>query len=304
MIFAHHPLVCFFWDRVRHSPRLGTAVLFLVGLFGWAASPALMATDNPTRLYKVEFLVFKYLSPQTLEQPDGTQRPPERTENDYYLADQQPLMPFQVARVAEEKLSLQGAARRLGRAAGYRILQYGGWYQPLSKRNDKILVRIAGGESFDDKFELEGTLSLYRNRFLHIRADVALMTYRLMDTAGKPRWTEPGLSSNSPVDQTVERWNDQARNKPLSSMPTLMTSGSIDQPAAIALPGAENPTEVRQPRYEPDLGWKIRESRKIKIKELHLLDHPYFGILVMVDSLDLEPQTAPSETTEGSEPSS
>ena len=132
---------------------------------------------------------------------------------------------------------LDGVRRRLAGSGIYRPFLHLAWRQPsLAKRRARhVRVRSArvpepgAGESPPSlRPAMDGTVQLYRGRFLHLNAD--LLYYRA---------TLAGTS-----------------------------------PGAVALPDGDGdgfPTVFR-----------LTQSRRMRLQELHYLDHPLFGVLVRV----------------------
>lgn len=299
-------------NRVFHTVKNGwmatTAALILVS--GVGTSTSVNAEEETTRWYKAEYLVFKYLSPQTSEALDTTERLTPNDSPEYYLVNHKPQTPYQLKRIPDDKLSMQATAKRLKRAAGYRVLDLGGWYQPLYKRDDKLSVHIEGGEIFGDQPELQGTLTFYRNRYIHVRADMALSTFKLSRNESIPFWLthEEGIPSQDVVLDWYGLLHYNAQpDEPTRSEPLELTMDSNDprlenneeKPDEDSTDNIQSGDKFPTLSYVLDKTWKISESRKLRSGELHLLDHPYFGILVSFDLVELpSQQTSPESGSE------
>jgi len=263
------------------------------------------AEDDAVRWYKVEYLAFKYLAPETSEKLDTSVRLQQPEDATHYLVDQKPQTPYQLQRLTETSLSLAPAVKRLKRAANYRILDVGGWIQPMYKGNKEFTVQISGGEQFGDQRELQGTLRFFRNRFIHVKANVGLMTFKLSRNQALSAWLSKDHTTLT-QDLALD-WYGLLLYNP----DTQVTSRDESEPLVLALnnydidaerESAGEPVEEKpesdqiSTRYIADKTWIISESRKLRSGETHLLDHPYFGVLVTIDAIETPTQAENEET--------
>ncbi|MBA59804.1 MAG: hypothetical protein CMQ40_11640 [Gammaproteobacteria bacterium] len=72
--------------------------------------------------------------------------------------------------------SLSKIANRLGRSSKFEILANRSWIQPLSPIKTPIL--IMEGAKHENRFEVEGTLALSKNRFLHAETNLWFNKFR------------------------------------------------------------------------------------------------------------------------------
>ena len=99
-------------------------------------------------------------------------------------------------------------------------------------------------------------------------------------------WRQPGLGDNRARSVYI---SDRPA-KPLSSDQELGALESLDRP--IEIPRIEGTIRVRTGRllfvtadfvnYTAQVPTRIRERRRVKLKELHYFDHPLFGVIVQV----------------------
>lgn len=81
------------------------------------------------------------------------------------------------ALLEKDQLQLNNAVRRVLRQADFRALFHGAWRQIIPNRDEAISIVITGGDRFDNHFELEGTITLGVNRYLHIETDLWLSAF-------------------------------------------------------------------------------------------------------------------------------
>lgn len=69
------------------------------------------------------------------------------------------------------------AAEQVEKVWAYRPLFAGRWQQQLDSRKDAPSILIQGGDAFDDYQELNGSIRLSRERYLHIHSDLWLSKF-------------------------------------------------------------------------------------------------------------------------------
>ena len=65
---------------------------------------------------------------------------------------------------------LQEIKEKIKRSAGMRVLAHESWIQPIG--SDQTSIMIQGGAERGEKYELEGFITIYRKRFLHVMTDL------------------------------------------------------------------------------------------------------------------------------------
>ena len=65
---------------------------------------------------------------------------------------------------------LREIKEKIKRSAGMRVLAHESWIQPIG--SDQTSIMIQGGTQRGEKYELEGFITLYRKRFLHVMTDL------------------------------------------------------------------------------------------------------------------------------------
>lgn len=201
--------------------------------------------------YQVELVVFARSG------GDGE----ERLRQDYrlrYPARLVALQPTQVSAAApfqllpNDTLRLARDAAALDRA-GMRVLFHGAWRQQPQARERADSVLIQGGRRFGAHHELEGYVTLGLERYLHIDSDLWLSRF--------------GAAGDAPIDG------------PQLPLPPMATAADQPQPAAEDAAGD----------YAIEQLAVLREQRKMRSGELHYLDHPRFGALVLVTPVETAP---------------
>lgn len=176
--------------------------------------------------------------------------------------------------LAPDQYQLGDAAKRLFRQRGIRKLFHETWRQPMGPRDDTESVVIRGGDSFDNHFELEGSITLAQERYLHIHTDLWLSTF----------------VGNSGLDG--------AMSTVLPKLPITLNSPIIDVPhPSLSDPLSINESVLPKQSQGISTNWMddisnnlfaveqtvaLRQQRRMRSGEIHYIDHPLMGLLVKV----------------------
>lgn len=161
--------------------------------------------------------------------------------------EEQPLIAFQLLPTRDGEL--RDSVRRISRQADFRTLFHGVWRQPLEGRDSAKTIVINGGDRFGNHFELEGTVTLAVNRYLHIETDLWLSSFinsgglETLSHLRLPPSPRAATAQHSTIAATEERMDQQY---------------AIEH---IAL---------------------MRQKRRMRSGELHYIDHPSMAILIKI----------------------
>lgn len=212
-----------------------------------AALSTLPSLAQAAQLYKVEVLVFSHENPNGVEQEYWPERPPldlsasmlPRPWDGYPLSNLEEL--------PQNDLRLGGDAAALSRSGNYKLLYHRGWLQSVGGKSSAREVRIKA--DFDD-YHLDGSLKVYRNRYLHAQP-------RLELTSSAPMMMQQ--------TQQFERLDSE-------TVPTgVETVIPLDQLDSQMSDGPQR--------------WRLDQSRRMRSNETHYIDHPRFGVLLRIRSL-------------------
>ncbi len=87
------------------------------------------------------------------------------------------LAPELMLSLDEKELTLSSIATKLSRQSRYRLLFHKSWYQELQPKKTAPAMPLSGGTVYDDHHELEGTIRISKNRFLHVTAHLWLTDF-------------------------------------------------------------------------------------------------------------------------------
>jgi hypothetical protein len=195
--------------------------------------------------------------------------PADTTEHPYTLLD-------------DDQLTLKNAVRRLRAQRDFRPLFHAAWRQPIDSRSEAKSIIINAGERFDDHYELEGTIKLGLERYLHVETDLWLSSFVSNIGLSETRWPVLPKRPNNPKNASTNEWGSQ---------PPASTERSL-----LQLLGNQ---------FSVERTLVLQQQRRMRSDELHYIDHPLMGVLIRVTTYEkpepekeLTPDTAslPTET--------
>lgn len=208
--------------------------------------------------------------------------------------DPTPLKAF-VKLPSEQRLLNKEVASVIGQY-DFRPLFHQAWRQTINERDESLSIAINGGEAFDDHFELEGSIKISLERYLHIHTDLWLN--RFVSNAGEQPLSWPLLP---PVPRSVaEQSATDLVFAPVNPEPVAELD---DFNAELELPPVTDPltganqflakqlAHLRDKQYRVDKTIVLRQHRRMRSAELHYIDHPLFGVLIRIDPYDPEALT-------------
>lgn len=277
-----------------HFSELPKLLLLLLLVVSGSAS----AAQEAPRWYDVEVILFA--------QKSQSYRDSEVWPVDYTLPDienakelvqlpagrELPAKPMAFRQLTPDELKLSDDAERIDKASDLDLLAHFGWRQPGLSDDQAVAVKVSIPARQDESKdtaptegtlasqppalpELEGTLKLILSRYLHIDAD---LLYR-----------EPLKAED--VQQVA------AEDTPVPTMGEVEDSNQTKLPAQqqdLFMLAEQGGLSEDQPHYRV---YRMQQSRRMRSGELHYLDHPVFGLAVMVTPYEppaKSPATAPA----------
>ena len=183
--------------------------------------PSLASADN---LYKVEMLVFANESGIGIQDEYWPPLPPVDTGAALFPRPWNGYPLETLEELPRNDLRLSRDAALLARSGRYQVLYHRGWLQSIGSAQRTTPVRIKASSG---NYELDGSISLSRQRFLHVRPNLQLSQF------GQPGPASATAESAAPVD------------------------------------------------YRPT-AWQLQDSRRMRSNEIHYIDHPKLGILMII----------------------
>ena len=170
------------------------------------------------------------------------------------------------------------ALRSLKLSSRYRILTQLSWIQDLEPRKRAPAVLIQGGERYGEHYELEGYVRIALERYLY--AEPQLWLSRFGYQQGN-YYLPRRPNRHQPIDEEVEIPQEDTLppQEALVEFPGTDMSIEDNAPSQPVIPVGAEPVERIV---------VMSEERRMRSDELHYIDNPLFGLLIMIS----KPQTS------------
>lgn len=160
----------------------------------------------------------------------------------------------------------------------YRTLFQGSWRQTLKNRRSAPAILIQGGDQQGEHYELEGYVKVAVERYLYL--DTNLWFSRFGD--GKGDFYLP---------RQPYRFSGQEETEPDFDTLTARPEDSSEYQDDYQQFVEQNPQFQEKQRYGASNTPIARivvmdQLRRLRSNEVHFLDHPLFGVLVMITNVD------------------
>lgn len=225
--------------------------------------------------------------------------------------------PFVLLDKSERQLNID--VQRINRKNNLRVLFHEAWRQPIEPQQSPTNVLILGGNEYDGHYELEGTLNLRVNRYLHVSTNLWLNRFAANYGQESLHWpplpdipqdlpresddTNPSTDESFTQTYGISSPNQERRNT--YSDNTNSTSinyafGSSNQDASQwGLTSNANPywdsastlTKAKSSAYLVEEIILMQQSRRMRSEELHYIDHPRMGITIKITPYELTDTT-------------
>lgn len=224
---------------------------------------------------------------QIAKQPQNTSQPKQKAGGDFYL------------QLDQDQQLLSDKAKALSLSRNQRVLFHKSWNQQLGKKSTAAAIIINGGQAYADHTELEGYIRLSKARYLHIDANLWLSRFSPSLAGEMGNW--PLLPDVPGHHRIVNDFNVGADNN------FHYQGGDAEQDIAIQNADLNqdtrpDPEQLQQGLMAHDLAQQqnqgltggyhveeiqnIRQSRRMRSRELHYIDHPAFGLIVQLTPIE------------------
>ena len=170
------------------------------------------------------------------------------------------LSPFTL--LGESEYQLAPELEAMSRSSRYRPLFHQAWVQPVPGRDEVAALKIRGGQSYGEQAELEGYLELYVERYFHLTTDLQLIHYTRTDNPFRLIDDDQGTDLEPYAGLSLQQG------------PPLFRS-VISQ------------TADGERYFVATESISLQQRRRMRSGELHYLDNPEFGMLILITPLDI-----------------
>lgn len=167
-------------------------------------------------------------------------------------------LPAPFKAVPANALELDRIVGSINRSTRYRLLLHMAWRQPVPASDESWPILIQAGKRYDDLYEVDGTITVTRSRYLH--ADTNL-------------W----------FTDFAQKYDQQA------PLPEIVSE--LDPATLRKYPDLVNAARERG-NYLAVGSYPMKISRRMRSGTLHYLDNPFFGVLIQVEPFDYKPGPA------------
>ncbi|MEA1081580.1 CsiV family protein [Marinobacter sp. ASW11-75] len=248
-----------------------TALLLALPLTAAAQDVATESGAIPDNYYRAELVVLeRIVEPEAVNERMGDRAVEPTPESNAILraVDASGTANTTLDLVPTSELHLSSAVQRLERSGRYRVLVAAGWYEafPPDYQGEPLKVAVGDWLNGAETREIEGTISIDRQRYLHVGVNLNHWQLAPMESmAPEPMRAEPVAGEEAPADVNAEAGDDSAAET--GATPVAEMTQTADKA----------PLEL--------LTW-IRETRRMRSEEIHFLDSPTIGVLVFFKRIE------------------
>jgi len=212
----------------------------------------------------------------------------------------------------KELRQLNEKAKHLSRSRKHRVLFHQAWRQPVLDSDEAPALLISAGDQYGNHSELEGTIKFSVARYLHLRTNLWFSEFSHNYGQERGLWptlpTRPDLRDyeQGPLQtETLER-SLNAKSNSFAPFELIRdnkpwdlanSQESIDRDLLhdYQAPPNEFDNIINQP-YLPQRIALMKQKRRMRSKEIHYIDHPMIGILVLITPYEPPLDDALSDT--------
>lgn len=217
------------------------------------------------------------------ETPSGTPDIPRREEVIPPPAAAEPETPTPFIALPRSSAEFYGKAAYMQRRGNYKTLFHETWVQPVREKGEAVPLIIDRSGDSGEWPRLQGSVTLHIARYLHLETNLWLNTHGDYLPAA---WQMPAPPLGPP--SLIVEEAEPAEADYFAADFTASETADPDEeiaPAGEAVTPEEEETEAGYPWRHAVL---MQQSRKMRSKEVHYLDHPLLGVVVRLMPLDEE----------------
>lgn len=192
---------------------------------------------------------------------------------------------------------LTNTARAINRKSSMRVLFHKAWQQTLVAPEHSPSIIINGGDTFDERSELGGSIRFSLNKFIHV--DTQLWLARFTPNYGQElNWPIPPVAPTAlntqayanydmTLEQNIDHFEQSPQDYGINTQAVTSTFNNTDNSYTGTI-GLQKPLDFGRGQETPQLNNLTNEvitliqSRRMRSQEMHYIDHPRLGILIKV----------------------
>lgn len=184
---------------------------------------------------------------------------------------------------------LNAEALTIKRNRGKRVLFHESWRQPMLSKEASPAIVIKGGEMFDKNNELEGTVSIWLSRYLHISTNLWYTSFEPNYGQETEHWPYPPLQPQPfALTDTGLDTDDSSNvlNRDPNDWNLSLDSGQNNEfnfSADVTQDLLNDYSNITQQPYVVNRVVTMSQKRRMRSSELHYIDHPLLGILIQIE---------------------
>jgi len=170
----------------------------------------------------------------------------------------------------------------------YNVVFHEAWRFAADENGADPWVLIKTGQSFEGRFQLEGSLRFYKSRFLHFQSDLWLLQFANTKTGEPSRLIElPAFPVAPEVMAVPEAIGDEIKVGDEAALEEyfLDSTAALDTRAQSALledseAAAHDQSQAK--KYPVESVWVLKKSKRIEEQTIYYIDHPEMGIMLTI----------------------
>ena len=174
--------------------------------------------------------------------------------------------------LSDEFHDLTTIKKRLGSSKHYEVLFHESWTQVLTREEIATSVVIDPQNNSSRWPQIQGTISLFMNNFIHFKSNIWI-------NVGKEQYTNSMRINPPPILTKGTRLDYQRSN--------CLNGGMILEPPVLDYfisqkAHTNNEASESTRNYDWSYAIPMQDTQKIKINQIHYLDHPFIGIILKI----------------------
>lgn len=232
----------------------------VIGVLFGVYALQVQAEEESKDWFQIEYIVFQHKDSdkRVLRYEDIKYLPPSAAQYQYLYQLGDPLSEFQLRPIDPAQADLGEALQHLKRSRAVRVFDQGAWQQEIPRESVSLPLKIEAGLSHDEeRFELEGSLTIKRSRYMHADVNLFLSEFDKLPYTDIKDWL---------MATEEDRWPTAWLVSPLAYGHTVLSEYGHS--------------------YIPKNTVQLNQSRRVKDAEIHYIDHPELAMVVTIKKIE------------------